>query len=189
MGQNPMLIRIKDLELRPLEFNETFEPGTIDLGAEYRQTGPLQATGRAELIEENRGHKQVLNDIRIVGKLDTEIEVACARCLDPVRQPVARDFELLYRPQGADKTREEAAVSKGETEISYYEGDGLLLEDVLREQVLLAVPYRALCQENCKGLCPSCGRNLNSGECNCEAAPPDVRWNPLGDLRDKLKSE
>ncbi len=183
-----MLIRIKDLQLQRLEFNEMFEPGVIDLGSEYRQVAPLQVTGRAELIEENRGHKQILDDIRIVAKLSTEVEVACARCLEPVREPVTRDFELLYRPLGADKTKEEAAVSKGETEISYYEGDGLPLEDVVREQVLLAVPYRALCQENCKGLCPTCGRNLNSGECSCEEARPDPRWNALGNLREKMKS-
>ena len=184
-----MLIRIKDLGLQRLEFNETFQPGAIDLGSEYTQVSPLQATGRAELIEENRGHKNILDDIRIVGKLDTEVEVACARCLEPVRQPLHRDFELLYRPQGADKTKEEAAVSKGETEISYYEGDGLLLEDVLREQVLLEAPYRALCQENCKGLCPTCGSNLNSGPCPCKEVQPDPRWNALGNLRDKLKSD
>lgn len=183
-----MLIRIKDLELRRLEFNETFQPEAIDLGSEYRQVAPLQATGRAELIEENRGRKEILDDIRLVGNLATEVELACARCLEPVRQPVTREFELLYRPQGADKAKEEAAVSKGETEISYYEGDGLLLEDVLREQVLLAVPYRALCQENCKGLCPTCGRNLNTGECACKETQPDPRWNALGNLREKLKS-
>lgn len=183
-----MLIRIRDLELRPLEFNEALEPGTVDLGTDFRQIGPLKASGKAELIEENRGHKNILDDIRLVGKLATEVEVACARCLEPVRQAVTRDFELLYRPQGADKTKEEASVSKGETEISYYEGDGLLLEDVLREQVLLAVPYRVLCQENCKGLCPTCGRNLNSGECGCEDAKPDPRWNALSGLRDKMKS-
>jgi uncharacterized protein len=182
-----MLIRIKDLELQTLEFNEAFPPGAIDLGSDYTQVAPLQAIGRAELIEENRGHKNILDDIRIVGKLDTEVEVACARCLEPVRQPLHRDFELLYRPPGADKAKEDAAVSKGETEISYYEGDGLLLEDVLREQVLLEAPYRALCQENCKGLCPTCGLNMNSGECHCKEVQPDPRWNALGSLRDKLK--
>ena len=182
-----MLIRIKDLQLQRLEFDEAFQPGTIDLGSEAKQVAPLHATGKAELIEENRGHKEILDDIRLVGKLATEVETACARCLEPVRLPVNREFELLYRPQGADKGKEEAAVSKGETEISYYEGDGLLLEDVLREQVLLAIPYRVLCQENCKGLCRTCGRNLNSGECDCEEPRPDTRWNALGDLRDKLK--
>ncbi len=182
-----MLIKIKDLQLQRLEFDEAFQPGTIDLGGDAKQVAPLHTSGKAELIEENRGHKEILDDIRLVGKLETEVEVACARCLDPVKQPVSREFELLYRPQGADKTKEEAAVSKGETEISYYEGDGLLLEDVLREQVLLAIPYRVLCQENCKGLCPTCGRNLNSGTCDCKEAQPDPRWNALGDLREKLK--
>ncbi len=182
-----MLIKIKDLQLQRLEFNEAFQPGAIDLGSDAKQIAPLETSGKAELIEENRGHKEILDDIRLVGKLATEVEVACARCLEPVKQPVSREFELLYRPQGADKGKDEASVSKGESEISYYEGDGLLLDDVLREQMLLAIPYRVLCQENCKGLCPTCGRNLNSGECDCKEAQPDPRWNALGDLRDKLK--
>ena len=52
-------------------------------------------------------------------------------------------------------------MTSAEAEISYYQGEGLLLEDVLREQVLLAVPFRAICRENCKGICPHCGANLN----------------------------
>ncbi len=182
-----MLIRIKDLQLQPLDFVESFPAGAIDLGPESRQVGALRVEGRATLVEENRGHKQILDDIRLAGQLATEIEAPCARCLEPVRYQVKRDFDLLYRPQGADRGPEERPVSKGEAEIGYYEGDGLQLEDVLREQVLLAAPYRLLCQEACKGLCPVCGRNLNAGECDCEAPQADPRWNALGDLRDRLK--
>ncbi|MGH9617972.1 MAG: DUF177 domain-containing protein, partial [Acidobacteriaceae bacterium] len=65
------------------------------------------------------------------------------------------------------------------TEIGYYEGDGLLLEDVLREQILLALPAKSLCREDCKGLCPECGRNRNTAPCDCAAASTDPRWNRL----------
>ncbi len=182
-----MLIRIKDLQLRPLDFSESFPAGAIDLGPDSRQVAALTVEGRATLVEENRGHKQILDDIRIAGKLATEIEAQCARCLEPVRYEVKRDFDLLYRPQGADRGPEERPVSKGEAEIGYYEDDGLQMKDLLREQVLLAVPYRLLCREGCKGLCPVCGRNLNTGDCDCEVSQGDARWNALGELRDRLK--
>jgi uncharacterized protein len=62
-----------------------------------------------------------------------------------------------------------------------------LLEDVLREQVLLAVPLKAICREDCKGLCPQCGKNLNLETCSCDNAITDPRWGALKDLRSKLQ--
>ena len=91
------------------------------------------------------------------------LELQCARCLEPVPQDVAREFELLYRPLGADAGRDELSVTDAEAEIGYYQGDGILLEDVLREQVLLALPLKVTCREDCRGLCVHCGKNLNRG--------------------------
>ena len=71
--------------------------------------------------------------------------------------------------------------------ISYYEDDSLELEDVLREQMLLEVPIKTVCTEECKGLCPHCGRNLNTGECECAAKVSDPRWEALKGLKDKLQ--
>jgi len=59
-----------------------------------------------------------------------------------------------------DAKEDDASIGPGETEIGYYQGEGLLLEDVLKEQLLLALPVKLLCRANCKGLCPHCGRNL-----------------------------
>jgi len=85
-----------------------------------------------------------------------------------------------------DAGEKEAAVTGTEAEISYYQGDGLLLEDALREQVLLSVPLRVLCREDCKGLCPTCGKNLNLERCSCANEVPDVRWTALKEIRSKL---
>ena len=128
-----MFLDIKDLELHPLDFAEEFQPDVIDLGADARQRGPLKATGRAEVVEEHQGKHQVIKDIRLRGRLSAALEQQCARCLDPVPQDVKREFELLYRPLGADAGRDELSVTDAEAEIGYYQGDGLLLEDVLRE--------------------------------------------------------
>jgi uncharacterized protein len=182
-----MLFRVADLQLQKREFDENFAPGAIDFGSELRQLGALHTDGRAELIVEHRGHKENVDDIRVVGKLDATIEVTCARCLDLVTHTVNWAFDLLYRPLGVDKRAEEVAISEADTEIGYYEGDGLLLEDVLREQVLLATPVKLVCRDDCKGLCPQCGANLNVETCNCQQ-PGDPRWAALSDLKNKLQS-
>jgi uncharacterized protein len=182
-----MFIKIKDLELRKLEFDETIAPGVIDFGEDLVQKTPLRATGRAELIRENRGGRNVVDDIRLVGSVSTEIENPCARCLEPVHNTVSEKFDLIYRPLGVDAKGDEVAISEAETEIGYYQGEGLLLEDALKEQVLLALPVKQVCRSNCKGLCPQCGKNLNEESCDCVATMPDPRWSALEDIRKKLE--
>jgi uncharacterized protein len=182
-----MFIKIKDLELRKMEFDETIKPGVIDLGEDARQRGPLRAAGRAELLQESRGARKVIEDIRLVGSFSIDIEMICARCLEPVDNPVAEAFDLLYRPQGVDAAGADASIGKAETEIGYYQGEGLLLEDVLKEQILLALPAKQVCSSGCKGLCPHCGRNLNLEHCDCAATLTDPRWGALEDIRKKLE--
>ncbi|HXX28577.1 MAG TPA: DUF177 domain-containing protein [Terriglobales bacterium] len=181
-----MLIEIHELERHPIDFDEKVPPGRIDLGADLRQRGPLHASGRAQLVEEHRGKHKLIKDIRLKGELSASLEIACARCLAPVVQNVERDFDLLYRPLGADAGQEEVSFSVAEAEIGYYEGTGLLLEDVLREQVLLAVPLKAICRQDCKGLCPQCGADLNLAQCACQQPVGDRRWSVLKEFRSKL---
>ena len=180
-----MLIRVQDLRLRHLDFSLELGPGAIDLGPDIRQAAPLATSGRAQVVQEHRGGRLgTIDDIRVAGRLTTSIELACARCLEPVGRPVEREFDLLYRPRGVDRRAEEAGISGPEAEIGYYEGQGLELEDVLREQVLLAVPMKAVCRDDCRGLCPRCGRNLNREPCACaEAADP--RWSALEEWKSK----
>ena len=181
-----MLIEIKELELYPVDFREEFSPGAIDLGEDVRQRTPLVTEGRADLVEEHHGKHEVVRDIRVKGRLEADLEVSCARCLEPVGLPVKRSFDLLYRPLGTDAGHKELSVTDAEAEIGYYQGEGLLLEDMLREQVLLAVPLKTVCRENCKGLCPHCGKNLNEGSCACSEEVDDPRWAALKEIRTKL---
>lgn len=182
-----MFLDIKELGLHPLDFEEEFQPDVIDLGGEARLRGPVKASGRAEVVEEHHGKHQVIKDIRLRGRLSAGLELQCARCLEPLRQDVKRDFELLYRPLGADAGRDELSVTDAEAEIGYYQGNGLLLEDVLREQVLLALPLKVTCREDCKGLCPQCGKNLNQEQCSCSIEVEDPRWAALKDVRSRLE--
>ncbi|MGA2218632.1 MAG: DUF177 domain-containing protein [Terracidiphilus sp.] len=183
-----MEFKVSDLEREPIEYDLELGPGAVDLGEEATQVGQLATAGRAEVLHEHRGPKDIVADIRLRGNFQGKFEIPCARCVEAVNVPLGAEFDLIFRPAEADSEAPERSITAPETEIGYYQGDSLLLEDVLREQVLLALPVRTLCKPDCRGLCPRCGQNRNSQPCNCEEGPSDPRWEALAGLRSRIKS-
>ncbi len=178
-----MLITPIQLVDEPLLFDEAIAPGALEYAPDLLQVSPLSVKGQADLIVEHRGHSSHVDDIRLRADYNADFEVLCARCVDPVPLPVKGHFDLIFRPESADAESGERAITEDETEIGYYGESGLLLEDVVREQVLLSLPTRTLCKPDCKGLCPRCGQNLNQAKCNCEETAVDPRWNALAAWR------
>jgi len=183
-----MLITPLQLEKEPLLIDETIPAGLLEYAPDITQVGPMPVTGRADLVLEHRGHNHQVADIRLRAAYKGNFDQLCARCVEPVHTPLEGDFDLIFRPAGADSDAGERSISADETEIGYYEQSGLSLEDVVREQVLLSLPSRTLCNADCKGLCPRCGQNLNTGTCNCDR-PTDPRWNALSGLAGTVKSD
>ncbi|HWP84586.1 MAG TPA: DUF177 domain-containing protein [Terriglobia bacterium] len=165
-----MFIDIHDLERDKLLFAREFPAGRIDLGEDATIVEPLAAEGVAEIVD---------LEIHLQGHLRTTVEVACARCLEATRWPVDKEFDLYYRPVQTIAREEEVEIDDAELEIGFYQGDGLLLEDVLAEQVLLDLPMKSLCRPDCHGLCPQCGQNWNLGPCHCPPPARDHRWAAL----------
>jgi len=182
-----VLITPLQLVDQPLEIDQTIEPGDLDYTLELRQVGPLPVKGSADLLIEHRDQGSHVNDIRLRASYHGDFEILCARCVEPVPTTLAGEFDLLFRPEEADAIAGEHAITPDETEIGYYQESGLSLEDVVREQVLLCLPGRTLCKEDCKGLCPRCGQNLNLATCSCGEAPANPQWNALADLASKLE--
>jgi uncharacterized protein len=170
-----LFFNIRELELRRVQFDEDFPAGEIDFDiGQLRQIGVLNAAGYAELLN------NTLGEIRVRGHVRTEMEVACDRCLEPVRFAIDRDFDLFYRPAPeVSETPHELAIDEGEAEIGFYEGLGVDLGEILREYVLLSLPMRQICDENCRGICPRCGQNRNTGACACIEQPVEDRWAAL----------
>ncbi len=166
----------------PLTLDLQIAEGALEYTSDVRQMGPLAVNGRAELLVEHRGHKETVDDIRVRATLRGQFELLCARCLIPVPTPLEAGFDLIFRPGDVDAEAGEHAISEDETEIGYYEKGGLPLEDVVREQVLLTLPGRALCREACKGLCPHCGSDRNVELCHCTEGVVDSRWGALAAL-------
>jgi len=182
-----MRFLIHDLQDDPIEFDTHLGPEAVGYTDDVVQLGDLEAAGRVDLVEEHHGPGEIVEDIRIRAHYSGQFQLPCARCVEPVAESLAGDFDMLYRPASLPVDAEEHSITTSETEIGYYQGDGLDLEDVLREQVLLTLPSRVLCQPDCKGICPHCGQNLNTGSCTCEVRIEDPRWSALAGLRDKVK--
>jgi uncharacterized protein len=183
-----MEFKVSELEREAVEFDLEVGPEAVDFGGEAEQAGDLAVSGRAEVIHEHRGPKDIVADIRLRGQFAGKFQVPCARCVEPVEIPLAAEFDLIFRPTDADCEAPERSITAPETEIGYYQKDSLALEDVLREQVLLSLPVRTLCKPDCKGLCPRCGANRNSQPCSCDVGPSAPRWEALAGLRGRVKS-
>jgi len=171
-----MFFHVRDLELRAGRFDVDLAPGAIEfLDPKLRQAGPLKSSGKVELVMGSLG------EIRASGHLSVVMEADCDRCLEPARCPIDSDFELFYRPveDGYGEEHEEVVLAPGEAEMGFYEGDGIELNDVLREYVLLALPMQRVCSEDCKGFCPVCGQNRNQEPCACQGGLVDNRWEAL----------
>ena len=113
--------------------------------------------------------------------------LACQRCLAPVTEAVSEEVELLlleHEPGAEEEERELEQEDLGVVVVGAREE--LDLNPVLLEQIQLNVPMRPLCAEACAGLCPTCGADLNEGECRCGPAPADPRWSGLAAIRDRL---
>jgi len=139
------------------------DPALADL--EARLTEPLQVRLEAH---------QAGPDVVVRGRMQGELELECARCLKPVRRTLNEEVTLLY-VEGVD----EVAAEDQEVYALPDTGWTLDLEPALREHLVLAAPTHALCREDCRGLCPTCGADRNEAPCECEASEVDDRWAAL----------
>ena len=172
-----MFLSVKEMELRKVRFDETFEPGQMDFsGEDLEQSSPLKTAGVAELLAHTGG------EVRIQGRYSVTMQAQCDRCLKQAQFPLERSFDLFYRPMSVIARDEEVEIDEGEAEIGFYENGGLELEDILREQILLALPMQRVCSDVCQGICPVCGKNRNETPCDCKIESADDRWGALRKL-------
>jgi uncharacterized protein len=118
---------------------------------------------------------RLLSGLLLRLRLSTTISGPCHRCLEPASVPVAIDA----REYQADQPEKGA---EAEEVCDYLEGDQLDVATWAADAIVLAMPHKILCREDCAGLCPSCGVDLNAEACTCPPPEPDDRWGPLREL-------
>lgn len=119
--------------------------------------------------------------VQLVGELIAAVSFDCDRCLKPLTIPVEQTFDLTYVPPV--RTEEEKELGDADLLVAFYTDQVIDVDDLVREQIELAVPMSRLCSDECRGLCPECGANLNEADCRCSPEDADPRWAALTQLK------
>lgn len=146
-----------------------------DLGEEVKLTHPIE--GAIRLIHTTDG-------VLVSGQLRTEVELTCGRCLESFANTVEFTLEEEFHPTVDISTGAKLPLEDGEDEATLIDGQHIIdLLEVMRQDILLALPSHPLCKPDCAGLCSQCGQSLNEGSCTCEQSFGDPRWEALRALR------
>jgi uncharacterized protein len=120
--------------------------------------------------------------ILVKARLNTEVKVTCGRCLGVFSYPLPVNFEEEYFPVIDVVSGSSLPLPDEPGCFTIDEHHILDLTEAVRQYALLAIPMKPLCRQDCAGLCPTCGRNLNQGSCDCPPKGPEPRWSKLGKL-------
>ncbi|MCG3164244.1 MAG: hypothetical protein JMDDDDMK_05734 [Acidobacteria bacterium] len=170
-----MIISLVRMPADGLKFRHQYKAGELDTrDFEFKFEGAPSVTGRVDRAGQ---------DMRVRGDINAEIAAPCDRCLNKVTIPVEIPFDLFYSPgdPGAGHAGEHE-LSERDLDFAVYENDQIDLDELILEQLELSLPSRVLCREECRGLCPQCGADLNLEQCDCKAEI-DPRWKALADLK------
>lgn len=176
-----MKIRLDEIGDEPWSWHseETVEPGSLERD-EILELSPVEWRGEISRLDQGfllRAH------------LSYGQTLACQRCLRPVTERVDDELELLLVDHEPGAEEEERELEEEDLGVLVVDEPEIDLWPLLREQVQLNVPMRPLCNEDCAGLCPVCGADLNEGACDCARQTFDPRWSGLAALRDRLAPE
>ena len=170
-----MRIELDRLEKEGGRLSQVYQVDDLLLdGEEVRLVGPAEVRGRVR----RKG-----KEVELRGKLDAKLEAPCDRCLKPVEIPICAEFTERFVGAVSWAAEEQHELHEDDLNLAVFDGEGIELDDVVREEILLAVPAAVLCHEDCKGLCPICGVDRNLNDCQCESNEVDSRWQKLKELQ------
>ena len=173
-----MLIETENLTSNGKPFSHEYAPSEFTLD---------DVENDLRLLEDVKVSGRVARDracVRVTGELQTRVAKSCDRCLTALELPVAVSFDELFVPLEADETRASPVLEAKDLVTSVLDGTTIDMDEVVREQILLATQSRMLCRGDCRGLCANCGANLNEQQCSCVAVEIDPRWAALGAMRE-----
>jgi uncharacterized protein len=166
-------VDLRELTRGPVETQGVLagdDPLLVGVAAVFAE--PIRVAGRLQAAGEGRFYWH--------GSLRTEVVGECSRCLAPVTAPVAAKIGALFSQE---------AVASDDPDTYPVARDATLIDvrAAVREELILALPQYVLCREDCRGLCPRCGKDLNSGPCGCAPSASDSGWQKLAALRHKFR--
>jgi uncharacterized protein len=169
-----MLLDLSKIRTPHLPVDEVYPPDRFGAADVYRLAEPVRLHLDVHKTDDR---------FRLEGRVQTVLELQCSRCLEPFLWPVDATFDLVYHPQSANVGEGEREVEEDDLSTAFYDDDQIDLGQLMREQFYLALPMKPLCADDCRGLCPVCGTNLNRGVCDCKTDWEDPRLAALKALK------
>jgi uncharacterized protein len=150
----------------------------------------MEKEGQCEFLSPIRADLRVqrFGDIvEVEGNIDTLVQLTCGRCLKNFQNRLNSSFSLTYKhgvpdTEAVGTQQEEIELTEEDMGLIYYQGEEIDLQNEIQEQVVMALPLRALCKTDCKGLCPQCGCDQNQGDCGCTKTTSSGRFDILKNL-------
>lgn len=124
-------------------------------------------------------------DVFAEGAIAVEGEALCDRCTEAVPVRLAGTFHTVLVPKEEESGLPKVELHEEDLEVAYYDGVGIEVADILREQAALALPSKVLCRDDCRGICPACGANRNREECSCREETGNRPFDVLKNLKGK----
>ena len=169
-----MRIELASLEGGKGSFAHTYAPAGLSLEDERVRLVEAPTVSGAIRQKGNRFH--------VNGAVTARLQVECDRCLKLVELPVDSHFKLEYVTAEEYRAQQAVELTEKDLDLSVFDGEALDIDELVKEELLLAVPDHVLCSESCKGMCAVCGANKNTTECGCETRAVDPRWAGLKKL-------
>jgi uncharacterized protein len=141
-----------------------------------------QSVGECEFLSPVSYSLSVVKEydhIRVQGKVGTDVKLVCSRCLTEFTGPLSSAFTIFYTKSDEAQPQEEVELGEEDLISVTYSGDELDFTGEIAEQILLGLPFKPLCSDECKGLCSTCGIDLNYTSCNCSEKNASMAFSPL----------
>jgi uncharacterized protein len=152
------------------------------LDVELKETPPSQEVRYAGPVHARLRIERKGSEVMVSGDVRSDVALECSRCLKPYVVRGSAPVSVVYRPAEGLSREEHYELKGDELETGFYRGDILDTDDILTEQVLLNLPMKPLCSQDCKGICPKCGIDRNVETCHCDLAERDPRFDKLKEL-------
>lgn len=176
------IVKVRVDEIR----DKVLDLSAVEEVTDYPPLAALQESGECAFLGPLRLHLAVVREydhIRAEGRVETRVRLVCSRCLAEYEAAVDSPFTIFYMRSAGVPQDEEVELAEQDLISVTFEGDEIDFTDEIAEQVLVEIPFKPLCKEECKGLCPNCGTDLNTAECGCSSQQANLKFSALKNLK------
>ncbi len=174
-----MIIKVSDIPENGLHYDIRDKRTTIKFGGQDLSISRSYA-GFMDVFRTPDGR------VVVEGSFSVSLVLRCSRCLEEFEFDVMESFKDTFYPRSLCSGHGVHELSREDLDVLYYANNEIDLSMVYLEKTYLALPMKPLCREDCKGICPVCGKNLNYGSCDCNKRFVDPRWEKLAQIKEKL---